>query len=144
MLLTSLSSPHQPCYSFYFHHHHQHQHDRHCRYHRLSCCCYHHTINVIVIISISKRGWRVILHISLIPKVIPLKLFLGMVFSSSADVTCSLRGYFRGVDMEDEIWYQIRIWRTPRALWNENLKFQTSKRSDIGRRIPCLKISLKG
>ena len=36
-------------------------------------------------------------HIGLIPMVIPLKLFLDMVPSSSTDVTRALRGYFRGV-----------------------------------------------
>jgi len=43
---------------------------------------------------IKVREW--IPHIGLIPKVIPLKLFLYMVPSSSADVTRALRGCFRG------------------------------------------------
>ena len=36
--------------------------------------------------------------IGFIPRVIPLRLFLEMVPSSSADVTCSLRGFFRGIE----------------------------------------------
>ena len=38
-----------------------------------------------------------------------LKLFLNMVPSSSAEVTRSLRGCFRGIDAEDEICNQIKI-----------------------------------
>ena len=37
-------------------------------------------------------------HIGLIPKVIPLKLFLDIVPSSSADSTRALRGCFRTVE----------------------------------------------
>ena len=44
------------------------------------------------IIKIRKRK----IHIGLIPKVIPLKLFLYSVPSSSANVTRALCGYFRG------------------------------------------------
>ena len=41
------------------------------------------------------------LHVGLIPRVIPLKLFLDMVPSSSADVTRSFRGCYRGIDVEE-------------------------------------------
>ena len=37
-----------------------------------------------------------ILHTSFIPKIIPLKLFLDIVPSSSADITRALRACFRG------------------------------------------------
>ena len=41
------------------------------------------------------EGKRVNPHIGPLTKVIPLKLFLDMVPSSSADITHALRGYFR-------------------------------------------------
>ena len=46
---------------------------------------------------------ELISHIGLIPKVIPLKLFLDRVPSSSDDVTSALRGFFPEGDMEDAI-----------------------------------------
>ena len=50
-------------------------------------------------------------HIEFIPKVIPLKFFLDMVPSSSADVTRALGGCFRG-ETEDAM--RPKKWRTAR------------------------------